>query len=108
MEKEASPRSELQTLEGGLRVLWERVRLAGETIVRLREERSALQARVTDLEAQLRASERTLAGERETLKKLEAGRIEREAEGNALFSDGERDALAAKVRDLLARIDAYL
>lgn len=108
MEKEASPRNELQSLEGGLRVLWEQVRLAGESIVRLRGEKSTLQSRVTELEAQLRASERALAVEREELKKLEAGRIEREAQGNTLFSDGERDALAAKVKDLLARIDAYL
>ena len=108
VEKQASPQNELRALEGGLKALWDRVKQAGETIARLREERTTLHARVSELEATVAELERTLGQHRAMIKGLETQLGERPAAGEGVFSNGEREALAARLKDLLVRIEAYL
>ncbi len=108
VDQQASAPPELRTLEGGLKALWDRVKLAGEMIARLREERTALQSRVHELEARVAEGERMLAQHRATIKSLETQVAERPAAGEAVIFNGDREALAAQVKDLLARIEAYL
>lgn len=81
-------------LEAGLKVLWEKARQAGDTIAHLREERTALRGRVDDLEARVA--------------ELEAQLARRPAEEAGIVGNGEREAVAAKLKDLLARLEAYL
>jgi chromosome segregation ATPase len=108
VEKQASPPNELKTLEGGLKALWDRVKLAGETIARLREERTALQAQVRELEAKVAECERMLGQHRATIKGLETQLAERPAATEGILFNGDREALTAQVKDLLARLEAYL
>jgi predicted nucleic acid-binding Zn-ribbon protein len=108
VEKQASPPSELKALEGGLKNLWDRVRQAGELIAHLREERGTLRARVCELESSVAELERTLGQYRATIRTLETQLAERPAGGTGIVNDGEREALAGRLKDLLARIDAYL
>lgn len=106
-ERQASPPNEFKTLEGGLKILWDRVRQAGEVISRLREERATLQSRVGELEVKVAEVERLLAQQRATIKGLET-RLAEQPAGGGIFENGERQALATRLKDLLARIDAYL
>jgi hypothetical protein len=108
VEKQASPPNELKTLEGGLKVLWDRVKLAGEMISRLREERTLLQVQVRELEAKVSELERTLGSSRSTIKGLETQLADRAAAGDGILFNGEREALAARLKDLVARIETYL
>jgi chromosome segregation ATPase len=107
-EKQAPPSHESRTLEGSLKALWDRVRQAGETIARLRDERTALQARVSELETTVAELERTLGSHRVTIAGLETQLKERPPAADGIISNGEREALAAQVKDLLARMEAYL
>ena len=108
VEKQASPPNEFKTLEGGLKVLWDRVRQAGELISHLREERGALQSRVGELESTVAELERMLGQYRATIRTLETQLTERPVGGTGIFEDGAREVLVARLKDLLTRIDGYL
>lgn len=88
-------------------MLWEKVRQAGDLIRQLRLEKSALAGRVTELEERLRAAESALHTQRERVRVLEAAQAERAAAGVPL-GDEERAALVARVREAIAKLDAYL
>jgi uncharacterized coiled-coil DUF342 family protein len=93
--------------EHGLGVLWERVRQAGELIRQLRQEKAALTVRVADLEDRLRALDTALQTQRERVRSLEAAQQER-MQGGTPMDEQERAALLARVREALAKLDAYL
>lgn len=91
-------------LESGLKALWDRVKRAGEVIVSLRSDNAQLKTRVDDLERELRRLQSELQKKDQVLQETTA----RRAEGESVFSNGERDALIVRVKDLLSRIEAYL
>jgi uncharacterized coiled-coil DUF342 family protein len=96
---------DVRSVESALQALWERVRRAGELIRQLREERRALLTQVEQLRTEVQHLQIELAHKDQLL-----GSIPAAANSNAgkVFANGEREALAQKVKDLLARIDAYL
>jgi prefoldin subunit 5 len=97
---------QLAQIEESLKVLWEKVRRAGDVISQLREEKQALQAQVTLLQQEVAKLRAELATKEQLLQRATAGAQEMKAA--TLISNGERAQLAAKVKELLARIDAYL
>ncbi len=97
---------QLAQIEELLKVLWEKVRRAGDVISQLREEKQALQAQVTLLQQEVAKLRAELATKDQLLQRATTGAQEMKAA--ALISNGERAQLAAKVKELLARIDAYL
>lgn len=95
-----------RSLENGLKELWARVRRAAELIVRLREEKRALEMRVIEMENDLHRLQQEL-GKRDQLiakMKLEQGAVK----SSGVIADGDRDALAVRVKELLVKLDAYL
>jgi predicted nucleic acid-binding Zn-ribbon protein len=90
-----------KSIEAGLKALWESARRAAEIVTRLRERNKELQGAVERLERELHAarSEATLA-KRQT--------AEQGSASGASIPGAERDVLAARVKDLIARLDAYL
>jgi predicted RNase H-like nuclease (RuvC/YqgF family) len=92
---------EVRSIEAGVKALWESVRKAAETVSRLRDRNRELQGVVERLEKELHAarSEAT-AAKRQTAEPGPAA--------GASIGGAERDVLAAKVKDLIARLDAYL
>ncbi len=97
---------QLAHIEESLKILWEKVRRAGDVISQLREERQALQAQTTLLQQEVAKLRNELASKEQQLQRAAAGTQEMKAA--AIISNGERQQLAAKVKELLARIDAYL
>ncbi len=108
VEKSVLASSEVQSLEDGLKGLWERVRSAGEMVVQLREEKASLHARVQELESRLQGLDRELLKRENQLKEVTASKAAAESKEGFLVANGEREAFVSKVKDLLARIDAYL
>jgi len=98
--------ADLRTVEAGLKVLWDRVKRASETIGKLREEKSALAAQFERLELELSSARSELARKEELIKTLsEQSNV---AERSAFGSNGEREALASRVKELLAKLNSYL
>lgn len=91
----------------GLVLLWDRIRQAGDLIRQLRQEKTALSTRVAELEGELRTLEAALGVQRERVRSLEAAQQERAGRSSALAEE-ERAALAARVQEALAKLDAYL
>ena len=91
-------------LEEAFRGLWERVTRAGELIQQLREERKALALQVEQLREEVRHLQQEVQKRDEHLRQL---RADADA-ASVLLANGERQALAARAKELLSRIDAYL
>jgi chromosome segregation ATPase len=94
--------------ESALKGLWERVRLAAETIARLRQEKRELSARVAELSEEVESLKHMLAEKEEHIGRLSQERTLLDSRKSAVFANGEREVIAAKVKELLAKIDSYL
>lgn len=97
-----------KSLEEGLQMLWERVRLAGEAVIRLKDERESLRAHIADLEEQSRKLQAELRKKDDQLRALSAAQQQLQERGTGFLSNGEREAMETRLRDLLSRLEAYL
>ncbi|HSQ74653.1 MAG TPA: hypothetical protein VLT13_03810 [Bacteroidota bacterium] len=105
----ATQPADVRAIETALKALWERVRLAGELVQHLREERQALLSQVEQLRGDVQHLQEELGRKDQLLKKAQIERIQHQAAGEPIaFPDGEREALTRKVKELLVKIDAYL
>jgi chromosome segregation ATPase len=96
---------DVRSVENALKALWERVRRAGDLIQQLREERQGLHTQVEQLRAEVQHLQNELSRKEQMLGSMVPAR---EGDAARAFGNGEREVLAKKVKDLLARIDAYL
>ena len=106
-EGSGAPLGEIRTIESGLKLLWERTRRAAELIAELRSERRELQAQVGKLDEEVRRLRDELARKEHLVRKLSAEAVDSSARA-ALVTDGEREDLLAKVRDLLGKLESHL
>jgi len=104
----ATVQSDVEAVEAALRGLWDRTRKAGELIAELRGENASLRARMEGLQKDLEGLKHEIARKDEAVARLQAQRAGEEAQRGAVLANGERDALAARVKDLIARLEAYL
>ena len=93
-----------RSVESALKTLWERVQGAGDLIQQLREERQALLSQVDQLRSEVQHLQQDLSRKEQLMKTMTVS----QGQSGAAFANGEREALARKVKDLLAKIDAYL
>jgi septal ring factor EnvC (AmiA/AmiB activator) len=99
---------DLKTVESSLKALWERARRASEVIHALREERKVLAARVDELAAENRRLQTDLGRKDQLLKSVTASVEEAAAKKVTVFPDGDRDAMTARIKVLLAKLESYL
>lgn len=92
---------ESKSIDAGVKALWESARRAAETVSRLREENRELQGAVERVEKELHAARIETAQARRQV-------TAQETAAGASMPGAERDVLTAKVKDLIARLDAYL
>ncbi len=93
------------SVEGSIGALWECAKRASEFITQLRSEKRALQGRVDQLERDLRQLRAELSKIEQAVK---SGPDAGEGRHGALFTNGDRDAMMRRVKELLAKLDAYL
>jgi uncharacterized coiled-coil DUF342 family protein len=91
------------SLDEAFQALWDRARRTGELIQQLREERRALAAQVEQLRNEVRELQQDVQKRDDQIK-----RGATEAAANTGLGNGERQVLASRVKELLAKIDAYL
>jgi len=97
-----------KAVEAGLRALWERTRRAVETIVQLREEKKLLQVKVEELERELQSLRQEVAESKAVIGKQASELAQTSSKQGAVILNGEREELAARVKNLLTKLDAYL
>ena len=101
VDESALPEGDVRSVEGSFKAVWESARRAAELIAGLRQERQTLLEHVARLEHELQQAR----AESAQFRKQTAEHMQ---EGGINFAGGERDLLAAKVRELIAKLDAYL
>ena len=107
-EKHTAIPVEANTIEPGLKALGDKARRLAEAIARLKSENSELRANLSPVQeavSQLRAE---LTRKDELITKLNNEKVTASSTPNAFFSNGERQELSAKVKELLERIESYL
>lgn len=92
----------------GITKLWNLVRLAGDTVRRLREEREELRTRVVKLEDELSQVRQELQKKEDLIRRTLEQPARPVHPPQGAFVNGEKELLLARVRELLARIEAYL
>lgn len=99
------PLGEAKAIDAWLKGLWDRAKKAAELIARLREEKVDLQTKVAFLEEELSRVKNELARNEDLVRSFST---ERSEGSQPLLSNGEREMLSAKVKDLMAKLDAYI
>ncbi len=101
---------QLANIESQIKTLWEKAQQAGELIARLRREKRELQAQNDQLEHDVVKLRTEMSARDQQIQKLTATQAfaANESKSTAILANGEREALTLKVKELLARIDAYL
>jgi predicted nucleic acid-binding Zn-ribbon protein len=94
-----------KTVEDGLQALWAVARKAGEELQRLRRENEDLSGQVRAREAEITEIRKQVHAQQELLRKLQEQQQNAEA---SVALNGDRQMLYARVKALLAKIDAYL
>ncbi len=98
---------ELRALENSLKGLWERTRRAAELITELRGQNKELLAQVAALEAEMDRLRQEL-GRKDQLIKKAMSEVGVSPPRGAVVMNGEREAIVARVKDLLSRLETYL
>jgi chromosome segregation ATPase len=107
-EKNVATPVEPNSIEPALKTLWDKARRVAEVIARLKLENSELRAslsQVQDAVVQLRTE---LTRKEELITRLNSEKVAAPSTQDAFFSNGERQELSAKVKELLERIESYL
>lgn len=105
-ENSASGQGEQGSLDASLQHLWDKARAAGDVIVRLRGDNASLHERLVQAEEELRRANAELHDVKERLKT--APQTPATGSHAPLLDNGEREAMAGKIKDLLSKLDAYL
>lgn len=98
-----------QTIEMGLKRLWEKIRTAADTIRTLRQEKAEMTVRIAALEREVGTLRNEATNREQEIKRLRAERAQLlSAEANVRFSDEEKDILKSRIRELIATINSHL
>ena len=108
-EPEVAVLREQSTVEDYLKMLWERVRTAGELIRDLRNEKDGLAERCAAAEKDLSVIRVELQQRDQELKRLRTERAQLlSADGNSGFTADEREALRARIHEIISKINSHL
>lgn len=97
--------SDSGTIDAWLKSLWDRARKAAELISRLRVEKAELQSKVASLEEELGRAKNELAKNEGKMRSLAN---ENQGDNRSFMSNGDREQLSARVKELLAKLDGYI
>jgi len=108
VEAEVMSGKDIKTLETSLEALWEKARRVSEVLVQLKETNSALQKKVEDLEIVERGLKQELAGKERELDHLRQEALRLQSNGSNILTKEEKEALKARIKDLISRINSHL
>lgn len=108
VESPVSDQKELRNLETSLQSLWEKARRVSETLLQMKESNQMLRGRVAELEQSERQLRETLMGKEKDLERLHHEVAKLQLNGSEAFTKEEKEALKAKIKEMIAKINARL
>jgi predicted nucleic acid-binding Zn-ribbon protein len=108
VEAEVMSGKDIKTLETSLEALWEKARRVSEVLVQLKETNAVLQKKVEDLEIVERGLKQELAGKERELDHLRQEALRLQSNGSNILTKEEKEALKARIKDLISRINSHL
>jgi len=108
VEAEVMSGKDIKTLELSLEALWEKARRVSDVLVQLKETNAALQKKVEDLETVERGLKQELSGKERELERLRQDALRLQSNGSNILTKEEKEALKARIKDLITRINSHL
>ena len=108
VEAEVISGKEIKTLGNSLEALWEKARRVSEVLVQLREENGILQKKVATLEAEETLLKQELTNREQELSRLHQEALRLQSNGSNILTKEEKEALKARIKDLIMKISSHL
>ena len=107
-EAELVSGKDIRSLETSLETLWEKARRVSEVLVQLKETNGDLRKRVEDLEAIEQRLMPELADKVREVERLRQEAIRAQSNGSNILTKEEKEALKARIKDLITKISSHL
>ena len=108
MEAEVIGGKDVRSLETSLEALWEKARRVSEVLVQLKETNGTLQKRIEALEGVEHRLMQDLASKDRELERLRQDAIRLQSNGSNILTKEEKEALKARIKDLITKISSHL
>ena len=108
VEAEVISGKDIKTIETSLEALWDKARRVSEVLVQLKETNGTLQRKVEDLEAVERNLKQELAAKERELERLRQDALRLQSNGSNILTKEEKEALKARIKDLIGKINSHL
>ena len=108
MEAEVISGKDIKTIETSLEALWDKARRVSEVLVQLKESNSVLQRKVGDLETVEQNLKQELALKDRELERLRQDALRLQSNGSNILTKEEKEALKARIKDLISKINSHL
>jgi len=108
VESEPAGKVDVRHLDEILQRLWEKARVVSESLSQLREENQSLKKRVTDLEHVERKLISEIQKSDGDVQKVRSELLKLQSNGSDLLTKEEKEALKARIKDLISRINSRL
>jgi len=99
---------DIKTLETSLEALWDKARRVSEVLVQLKETNGVLQRKVEDLEIVEQNLKQELAARERELERLRQEALRLQSNGSNILTKEEKEALKARIKDLIGKINSHL
>lgn len=108
VEAEVISGKDIKTIETSLEALWDKARRVSELLVQLKETNGVLQRKVEDLEAVEQNLKLELAAKERELERLRQDALRLQSNGSNILTKEEKEALKARIKDLIGKINSHL
>jgi septal ring factor EnvC (AmiA/AmiB activator) len=99
---------DIKTLETSLEALWDKARRVSEVLVQLKETNGVLQRKVEDFEVVEQNLKQELAAKERELERLRQEALRLQSNGSNILTKEEKEALKARIKDLIGKINSHL
>lgn len=108
VDAEMAEKKDLKRLEESLHTLWEKARNVSEVLLRLKTENKELQSRISSLEVEERRMKEEFQRRGRELEEARRQLLQAQSNGSNLFSKEESEALKARLKELIGKINSRL
>jgi signal transduction protein with GAF and PtsI domain len=107
-EAEVMSGKDVRSLETSLETLWEKARRVSEALVQMKEMNVDLRKRMEDLEAVEQRLMLDLADKEREVERLRQEVLRVQSNGSNMLTKEEKEALKARIKDLITKISSHL
>ncbi|MDP2883477.1 MAG: hypothetical protein Q8P51_00440 [Ignavibacteria bacterium] len=105
---EAISGKDIKTFENSLEALWDKARRVSEVLVQLKETNGVLQRKVEDFEIVEQNLKQELVAKERELERLRQEALRLQSNGSNILTKEEKEALKARIKDLIGKINSHL